>query len=340
MDWSDHSSAPRRTRHLPLEIEDEIVRLRFVLREDILSESGPVAIARALAHQVPREQQPSIRTIARVLGRRGLLDGTARVRRRPPPRGWYLPAVATRAAELDSFDVIEGHWIRRAEVDVLTAVSLHGGLVAAWPGPPLRSGHIVRRLVDHWSEVGRPDYAQFDNDSRFHGSPAYTDLLSPVVRLCLRLSVVPVFAPPREHGFQAAVEQWNGQWQAKLLARRRYVDLEDLASASDAYVVAHRARRVVRIQAAPERLPMPLTLPPLERDPVGTVVFLRRTTDAGRVVVLGRPYEVDPHWPHRLVRAELDLTTRRLSFFALRRREPTDQPLLAVRPYEPIVGHT
>jgi hypothetical protein len=340
VDWSDRSSAPRRTRHVGSAIEDEIVRLRFALREDVLGEYGAAAIRRALAERWPPEELPSIRTIVRVLSRRGLLDGAARIRRPAPPRGWYLPDVAARQTELDSFDVVEGHYVRGAEVDVLTGVSLHGGLVVAWPGPPVRSALIVARLVEHWSDVGLPGYAQFDNDSRFHGSAAYTDLLSPVVRLCLSLSVVAVFAPPREHGFQAAVEQFNGQWQAKVFNRRRYAGLEELATASRAYVVAHRSRRAVRIQAAPYRPSMPPLVPPFERDPRGKVVFLRRTTDAGRATVLGRPYEVDPRWPHRLVRAELDLTNHRLSFFALRRREPTDQPLLAVHTYEPIRRHT
>ena len=51
--------------------------------------------------------------------------------------------------------------------------------------------------------------------------------------------------------------------------------------------------------------------------------------------ILGRHYPVDPAWPHRLVRSELDLDVRRLRFFALRRREPTVQPLLNDIPYEP-----
>jgi hypothetical protein len=38
----------------------------------------------------------------------GALDGQRRVRRLPPPRGWYLPEVAQDRAELDSFDIIEG----------------------------------------------------------------------------------------------------------------------------------------------------------------------------------------------------------------------------------------
>jgi hypothetical protein len=49
----------------------------------------------------------------------------------PPPLGWYLPAVATREAELDSFDVVEGLVLEGGpQVEVLTGITVHGGLVA------------------------------------------------------------------------------------------------------------------------------------------------------------------------------------------------------------------
>ncbi len=39
------------------------------------------------------------------------------------------------------------------------------------------------------------------------------------IRLCLSLGVTAVFAPPRETGFQAAVESFNARWQAKVWQR-------------------------------------------------------------------------------------------------------------------------
>jgi hypothetical protein len=55
---------------------------------------------------------------------------------------------------------------------------------------------------------------------------------------------------------------------------------------------------------------------------------LRRTGAAGGVELLGRHFEVDATWPHRLVRAEVDLDAGRIRFYALRRRDPAHQPLL------------
>jgi hypothetical protein len=305
-------------------------------------DAGAAAIRESLlADPAYATRVPSVRTIGRILERRGALDGHRRERRPPPPRGWYLPDLAARRVELDSFDVIEDHHIRGfGIIDVLTGVSLHGGLVVAWPGAPVSSRTTIGRLVEHWSAIGRPGYAQFDNDTRFHGSHAYPDILGPVVRACLALAVVPVFVPPHEHGFQAAVEHWNGDWQRRVWSRERHATLGDLIDRSDRFVRARCARRASRIEAAPRRQAMPDVLPALDDPPRGRMVFVRRTGDTGRATVLGRPYEVDPAWLHRLVRAELDFDARTLSFFALRRREPADQPLLAVHPYEPITKHT
>jgi hypothetical protein len=49
---------------------------------------------------------------------------------------------------------------------------------------------------------------------------------------------------------------------------------------------------------------------------------------AGGVELLGRHFEVDATWPHRLVRAEVDLDAGQIRFYALRRRDPAHQPLL------------
>ena len=57
-------------------------------------------------------------------------------------------------------------------------------------------------------------------------------------------------------------------------------------------------------------------------------MYLRRTSAAGTVEVLGRSFEVDPHWLNRLVRVEVDLDGDKIRIYRLRRREPQDQPLL------------
>ena len=101
---------------------------------------------------------PSVRTINRILGRRGALDGKRRTRRPAPPRGWYLPDLAASKAELDGVDIVEGLALKGGpQVEVLNLVSLHGGLVASWPvAMPVTTDVTLQALVEHWREVGLP----------------------------------------------------------------------------------------------------------------------------------------------------------------------------------------
>ena len=156
-----------------------------------------------------------------------------------------------------------------------------------------------------------------------------------VIRLCLGLGVTPVFAPPRETGFRAAIEGYNGWWQAKVWSRFHHADLERLRERSGRFVEAYRRRHQARIEAAPARRPFPADWrPDLQAPPRGRLVYLRRTDGEGRAEVLGHPFAVSRQWPGRLVRAEVDPSRGRIRFYALRRRAPTDQPLLAEAAYE------
>ncbi|HEX4217229.1 MAG TPA: hypothetical protein VHZ02_02570 [Acidimicrobiales bacterium] len=274
---------------------------------------------------------PSVRTIHRVLERQGALDGRRRTRRPAPPPGWHLPEVASKRQELDSFDVVEGLVIKDGpQVEVLNGVSLHGGLAASWPvQASVTAKLVVESLVEHWRAFGLPGYAQFDNDTIFQGTHAHPDVIGRVSRLCLSLGVTPVFVVPREFGFQSMVENYNGTWQAKVWARFEHGSLPDLQGHSQRYVTALRRHRADRIESAPPRRAFPtpwrLDLQPRLR---GRIMYLRRTSAAGAVEVLGRSFEVDPHWLNRLVRVEVDLDGDRIRIYRLRRREPQDQPLL------------
>jgi hypothetical protein len=339
VDWSDRPPIATHVRRTRLDIEDRILDLRRVLREEsVLGEYGPLAIRRELESDSDLPGPvPAVRTIARILERRGALDAKRRVRRPAPPPGWYIPDVRRRQVELDSFDVISGLRLKGGlELDILTGISLHGGLAAAWPTAGVSARSTVGALEEHWRTVGLPGYAQFDNDTRFIGGQAHPNSIGPVIRYCLAVGVVPVFAPPLEMGFQASIEAFNGRWQRKLWARFWDPTLADLQVRSAAYIAASRVRSTARIEAAPERVALPSgPSPDLDRAPTGRLLFMRRTSEHGSVSVLGRPYPVDGGWVHRLVRAELDLDTQRLRFFRLRRREPDDQPCLGEVGFEP-----
>src|SRR5262249_56745708 len=116
-----------------------------------------------------------------------------------------------------------------------------------------------------------------------------------VARPGLSWGVPRVFARPRETGFQAAIEGFNGLWQAKVWARFEHASLEGLQAQSARYVTAHRRRAAARIEAAPARRPFPPRWRlDLQAHPQGRLVFLRRGNPPGQAEVLGRAFAVDP----------------------------------------------
>ena len=328
VDWSDRSRAPHTTRRTDTSLEDRVLTARRDLAHSDLGAIGADAIRQALVDQGVAKV-PSLRTINRILARRGALDSHKRTRRPPPPKGWYLPDVATAEVELDSFDIVEGLVLKDGpQVEVLNGVSLHGGLVVSWPVvSPVTAALTVASLTGHWRAVGLPGYAQFDNDMIFHGTHRYPDALGRVLRLCLSLGVVPVLVPPREMGFQAMIESYNGWWQARVWCRFQHANLEDLQGHSSRHVQALRQQRAARIEAAPDRRAFPAGWKlDLKKRPQGRLIYLRRSDGHSQVTLLGQTWELGQLWPHRLVRCEVDLDQDKIRFCTLRRKEPTSQP--------------
>lgn len=300
---------------------------RCLAHEGDLGFVGAEAIAAALALRLTAAQVPSIRTIGRVLVRLGLLDAKKRVRRAPPPTGWHLPAVAARAADVDAFDCIEDLPIEGVGLcHVLTAKSLLGPLVGAWVQTRITAAFVIQCLTLHWQEHGLPSFAQFDNDTRFQGPHNRPNVIGEVIRFCLRLGVTPVFAPPRETGFQADIEGFNALWQAKVWRRFHHLSLAGVQARSDKFCAAYSALRSGRVEHVIARRRWPAK-GPAKSITTGVIIFIRRSSETGSVRILEQTYEVDAQWPHRLLRCVLNITTRTLHFHRLRRRQPARQPL-------------
>src|SRR3954451_17077911 len=108
VDWQDRPHTPQTPPRTAPALEDLIRTVRTQLERDSdLGFHGADAI-----HEVLKGRQvtplPSVRTIHRILERRGGLDGQRLPRRPAPPPGWHRPEVASKQWELDSFDVVEG----------------------------------------------------------------------------------------------------------------------------------------------------------------------------------------------------------------------------------------
>lgn len=330
VDWEGLSHRPGRLTRTSGEVEQTVLDVREWLREQSdLGEYGPSAILRELQRR-GLSPCPARATIARILKRRDAIKDTRRLRRPPPPRVWYLPEVARGETELDSFDYIDDlYLLHGARFAMLTAVSSHGGLPAAFLHDPRSAVNAMKSLLNHWRRYGRPEYAQFDNDIVFQGPRQHPDAFGRVIRLCLSLGVVPVFAPPYEHGPQNLIEGFNSQWKNKVWRRRIYTSRADLREASARYIAAVIESRAKRIASAPSRRPIPSEWSLELGAPLrGRVIFLRRLDEDGAAQLLGHRFAVSQRWGTRLVRAEVAIDAERIHFYALNRNAPSHQPRL------------
>jgi hypothetical protein len=297
---------------------------RYLKKHDALGDHGPAAIQRyLLARDIAA---PSTRTIARWLAHAGL-SGHERWRRPPPPKGWYLPEVAHGAAEVDSCDVVEGLRLRGPRrIEVLNTLGLWGGCATSTPAPAITTPRVIASLRARWREMGCPDFLQCDNDTIFTGAHAERAYLGRLVHWCLCVGVVPVFTPPAELGFQAAIEAYNRRWQERVWQRWRHRDLRALQDRSAAFVAAYNARATAEAVARRAwREPA--------RDPrQSRIVLLRRLDAAGALVICAQRLRVSRPWAHRLVRCELDVQRQRVRIHGLRRRDPLHQPFLRELP--------
>jgi hypothetical protein len=235
---------------------------------------------------------------------------------------------------LDQFDYIEDLCIEGGTTfQVLNVISLHGKLTASFPMSRMTAGNTVRKMIEHWKEVGLPDYAQFDNSTVFQGGRC-PDTLGKVIRCCLSLGVTPVFVPPRETGFQAS-ESYNGRWQRAVWRRFHCENLCAVQRQSDKYLEALRGKNQDREEVSPTRWQFPKHWSlDYSLKPQGKVIFIRRTTDEEYVEAMGHWWKVNGAGAHKLVRVEVDLNKNLISFYRLRRREPTKHELIATTKYK------
>ena len=119
-----------------------------------------------------------------------------------------------------------------------------------------RAAITLHALLERWRRDGLPTYAQFDNDTIFQGGHRFADSVGRVSRLCLALGVIPVFAPPREPGFQNAIEGFNGLWQSKVWQRHRFPDVATLGRLRTLHRgLSRQDRHAPRGRPQPARLP-------------------------------------------------------------------------------------
>jgi hypothetical protein len=132
--------------------------------------------------------------------------------------------------------------------------------------------------------------------------------------------MIPVFAPPRETGFQASIERYNGLWQRGVWERFHFKNHQQLIEQSKKYADAFRDKKHDSIQAAPNRYVVPDDFVfRCDEPPKGTIIFIKRTDNNGIAKVMGNNWMVDSLWTNRLVRVEMILKKKVHQFLQIKK---------------------
>ena len=144
---------------------------RFELRRELKEQSDLGEFGAAAIHREMEMAQPASVAVPYLhnqlsscngMARRGLPRASAQTCRRPVTSiGSGIPCseVVAKLAELDQFDFVEGLVIKDGlqKLKSLNAVSLHGGLVGAWPTTGCTAESARMAMIEDWRQWGLPD---------------------------------------------------------------------------------------------------------------------------------------------------------------------------------------
>lgn len=271
---------------------------------------------------------PGLRTIDRILQRRGMTS--PRVRTAPALcRSEYPAPTADDSNQLHQVDLVGPVYLKgkRQRWYIYVCKDVFDGAVYLKLAPSRKIDEVLAFLIEAWQHLGLPAQVQFDNARELVGWGRAARYLSRVIRLCLRLRVIPIFIPPGRPQRNGSVENYNGWFQPALFQRifKRPADLRRelahlMTTTNERHVQPRLGYRTVAQYRRSKRL---LKLPAnfkldLEQLPIseGRVIFIRWVSGRGTISLLGQSFKIGLRYKYTYVRAVLDTHRQQLTVYA------------------------
>jgi transposase InsO family protein len=327
-DWAeDRSRRPRQVHGVEAAQEAAVVTVRQSLSAQGVF-CGAQAIAWELAALQPRQPVPSLRTINRILARRGLVErrrGPYVAKGRPYPVG-----PAERPGQRHQTDFVGPCYLRGPiRFYSLHSIDVATGRCAIAPVLDRRSQTTIDALWAMWHRLGMPEYQQVDNEMVFYGSRTHPRGMGPLIRLCLAHEVEPWFIPPGEPWRNGVVERFNLVWHQHGPLRQ---PVETVAALGDTSLTfeqrhngAHRYSKLggktpnAALAASQVRLRFPprLAAPrhPLPKPDAGRYHLVRFIRHDEQLDIFGEHFRVPPEAAYTYVRATVDVATQQLRVY-------------------------
>jgi len=316
-------TSPYRT---PEEIEKIVELVRFSLYNKGLF-CGDQAIRWEL-EDMNVQPLPSIRTIGRILHRRGLThDRTghyASKGKKYPDLPAHLPN-QTHQIDLVGPCYLSGP-IRFYSLHAVDTAMNRCGIE---PLSTKAAQSILDAVYAVWLRMGIPENLQVDNELAFYGSPTHPRGMGPLIRLCLRYGVKLWFIPPAEPWRNGIVEQFNDHYRQKFLAKVTMVSRSQLRQES--LVFEHRHNSSYRYSKNKGKTPLKaleamekkLVFPsksnaprhPLDKPEEGHYHLVRFIRSDCRLNIFGEIFPAPPETQYEYVVATVDVKAQKLKLF-------------------------
>lgn len=282
---------------------------------------------------------PSISTIKRVLGEAEVFKGP------PPPRRnvFYPQPLPTTTYIIQAMDWTERFLYGGEKVYAFHTIDLETRAAAQTIALDKSTPTVITHLKKVWENRGIPQGLQMDNDTAFYGSRRVPRLVGRVVRLCLYLSIEPIFIPVGEAERNGDVEQLHGVWDkavwqridfANVRAAQRFTpqferwymnDYEPPILNGRTPQETERGRPCFRLtealwQTIPAELPIT----------AGRIHFIRRVSESGTIEVLNEQWHISKRLAGRYVWATLWTHRRLLEVF---HRRSEESPLRRIKTF-------
>jgi len=316
-------TSPYRT---PEEIEKIVELVRFSLYNKGLF-CGDQAIRWEL-EDMNVQPLPSIRTIGRILHRRGLTHGRTG---HYESKGKKYPDLPARLPnQTHQIDLVGPCYLSGPiRFYSLHAVDTAMNRCGIEPLSTKAAQSILNAVYAVWLRMGIPENLQVDNELAFYGSPTHPRGMGPLIRLCLRYGVKLWFIPPAEPWRNGIVEQFHDHYRQKFLAKVTMVSLSQLRRES--LVFEHRHNSSYRYSKNKGKTPLKaleamekkLVFPsksnaprhPLDKPEEGHYHLVRFIRSDCRLNLFGEIFPAPPETQYEYVVATVDVKAQKLKLF-------------------------
>jgi transposase-like protein len=329
-DLADHSRMPHHSpTRIATETEQVIIAIRKVLEDAATPETRYGLIgARSIQGKLERlgiKPLPSEATIQRVLAKYGLthpLGANQESAYYPWPVAWEINAIFAT-------DIITKHLHGGTAIENFHTIDhySHGICLSQYlnKSSPTARAH----LLQSWGQLGRPFVHQFDNESAFNGGHTHQRVLGQIVRCCLYCQVEPFFTPIYEAKRNYQIETFHSLWVAGFWSRHQFSSCDEVRSELPLFLRWYRneyrppaleGKTVAQVRRGfhPPALSTPLAkLIPNGRLPLcaGRIHIMRKVDHQGTVSFLNETWTVGKRWMGEYIRATIDTTHQRVSFW-------------------------